>query len=400
MDKQIYDPIHGYVSITENMRKIIDTLEFQRLRDLKQLGAACFVFPSATHTRFEHSIGVSYLAKIMVENLKKNQPNLKITEYDIELFQIAGLVHDIGHGPFSHLYDNYIISEGEPEHEERGIEIFKNIVKNNDIDLTKEDFKKIVNMISPPKRLQNNWYYQIIANKINQIDVDKVDYILRDCYHLGMKCGGEYERLLTLAKVKHCDGFDMICWPEKVQYDIFTLFSNRYKLHKQVYNHHATKACEFILIDMLKKIQKKQPIFLNLTDSIVTCRLHSEPEFLKNQDKLIKRQHDRLVKELVITNKDYISKKQEVTKYLKKMKDYKYIETKIGFVSSDEDSPMNNVYYYNNSNNGYKINSIETSFMIPQQYREVVVRLYTNYKNKDNCKNIKVWENIKEILEP
>ena len=71
MDKQIYDPIHGYVSITENMRKIIDTLEFQRLRDLKQLGAACFVFPSATHTRFEHSIGVSYLAKIMVENLKK-----------------------------------------------------------------------------------------------------------------------------------------------------------------------------------------------------------------------------------------------------------------------------------------------------------------------------------------
>ena len=158
MDKQIYDPIHGYVSITENMRKIIDTLEFQRLRDLKQLGAACFVFPSATHTRFEHSIGVSYLAKIMVENLKKNQPNLKITDHDIELFQIAGLVHDIGHGPFSHLYDNYIISEGDPEHEERGIEIFKNIVKNNDIDLTNEDVKKIVNMISPPKRLQNNWY--------------------------------------------------------------------------------------------------------------------------------------------------------------------------------------------------------------------------------------------------
>ena len=74
MNKQIYDPIHGFVTITPLMQDFIDTYEFQRLRDLKQLGATYFVFPSATHTRFEHSIGVSHLAGLTMESLKNAQP--------------------------------------------------------------------------------------------------------------------------------------------------------------------------------------------------------------------------------------------------------------------------------------------------------------------------------------
>ena len=69
MSKQIYDPVHGFITITPLMQNIIDTPEFQRLRDLKQLGAVHYVYPSATHTRFEHSLGVSHLAGIMAENL-------------------------------------------------------------------------------------------------------------------------------------------------------------------------------------------------------------------------------------------------------------------------------------------------------------------------------------------
>ena len=84
------------------MQEFIDTYEFQRLRDLKQLGATYFVFPSATHTRFEHSIGVSHLAGKLMETLQKKQPRLKITAREIEVTRIAGLVHDIGQGPFSH----------------------------------------------------------------------------------------------------------------------------------------------------------------------------------------------------------------------------------------------------------------------------------------------------------
>jgi len=117
--KKIYDTIHGFIPISENIQKIIDTPEFQRLRDLKQLGATNYVFPSATHTRFEHSIAVSYLGKTMIENIKKNQPELNISQREIELIEIAGLIHDIGHGPFSHLWDHYVIFTDEKEHEER-----------------------------------------------------------------------------------------------------------------------------------------------------------------------------------------------------------------------------------------------------------------------------------------
>ena len=93
--KEIFDPIHGFISITPLLQRFIDTPEFQRLRDLKQLGATYFVFPSATHTRFEHSLGVCHLVDIILNELKKNQPELHITERLIELVKIGGLIHDL-----------------------------------------------------------------------------------------------------------------------------------------------------------------------------------------------------------------------------------------------------------------------------------------------------------------
>ena len=101
MSKEIYDPIHDFIQVTPLMKQIIDTPEFQRLRELKQLGATYFVFPSATHSRFAHSLGVSHLAGKLMETLQKNQERLQISDRDIELTCIAALVHDIGHGPFS-----------------------------------------------------------------------------------------------------------------------------------------------------------------------------------------------------------------------------------------------------------------------------------------------------------
>lgn len=99
----------SYIRLDDLCWDVIDTEEFQRLRDLKQLGSAYFVFPGASHNRFEHSIGVSYLAGKTVERFRTRQPELELTEEDARCVRIAGLCHDIGHGPFSHVFDNEFI---------------------------------------------------------------------------------------------------------------------------------------------------------------------------------------------------------------------------------------------------------------------------------------------------
>ena len=109
MYKYFLDNIHGNIKIGKNVLQIIHTKEFQRLKNIRQLGNAHYVFMGATHTRFEHSIGVSYLSGCLLTNIKNNQPELNITNRDIVLMQIAGLCHDLGHGCFSHLFDSYFL---------------------------------------------------------------------------------------------------------------------------------------------------------------------------------------------------------------------------------------------------------------------------------------------------
>jgi len=256
MSTEIYDPIHDFINVTPLMRRIIDTPEFQRLRELKQLGATYFVFPSATHSRFAHSLGVSHLAGKLMETLQKNQERLQISERDIELTRIAALVHDIGHGPFSHLYDDHIRLISEDEHEVRGCKTFRKMVTKYQLPLEPVEVDKIILMINPDNTVKNVWSYQIVANKMCQIDVDKLDYIRRDCYHLGIKMSCGFSRLITSARVVTTpEGKEVLGWPKKLEFNIFNLFAARYRLHKQVYNHHAIKAHEFIIVQILTKIK-------------------------------------------------------------------------------------------------------------------------------------------------
>ncbi|EGD83500.1 SAM domain and HD domain-containing protein 1 [Salpingoeca rosetta] len=132
------DPVHGHIHVDPLCMAIINTPQFQRLRRLKQLGATNFVFPGATHTRFEHSVGVSWLAGELLDVLKQ-QENLKdlISEQDELCVKIAGLCHDLGHGPFSHLFDGWFMKEVNPgstwTHEEASVEMFKHMIQANNL---------------------------------------------------------------------------------------------------------------------------------------------------------------------------------------------------------------------------------------------------------------------------
>lgn len=369
--KHIYDPIHGFIELSEMMIKIIDTFEFQRLRDLKQLGAVHFVYPSATHTRFEHSLGVCHLSKQMSKKLFGDEIIPKTNRFAWELISIAGLIHDIGHGPFSHLYDNFIRKEHEPEHEERGCEIFREMVKKYKLDLSDNEVNIIIDMVNPPEDKHYNPYYQIVANKVNQIDVDKIDYIQRDCYHIGLQFGGEWSRLLTMCEVTILESpnVKLITWPKKLEYEIFQLFSTRYRLHKQVYNHHTVKAYEYLISELLKDVDVP---FIDLTDSIINTNK------CETLNKIKTRNIPKLVEEKILTKDQCAHMNYLYNEGVLNLSDYPTRNENIiidiisfGFASSDK-NPLSNVYLHDNKNSSiiYPIENIQKT------HKQIIWRKY------------------------
>ncbi|XP_074262596.1 deoxynucleoside triphosphate triphosphohydrolase SAMHD1 isoform X2 [Saimiri boliviensis] len=142
--KVINDPIHGHIELHPLLIRIIDTPQFQRLRYIKQLGGGYYVFPGASHNRFEHSLGVGYLAGCLVRALCEKQPELQISERDMLCVQIAGLCHDLGHGPFSHMFDGRFIPLARPEvkwtHEQGSVKMFEHLINSNGLKAVMESY--------------------------------------------------------------------------------------------------------------------------------------------------------------------------------------------------------------------------------------------------------------------
>ena len=401
-------PLYGLIKITPLIKRILNTPEVQRLRELKQLGVTNYVYPSANHTRLEHSIGVCHLAISLGRHLQQEQPTLKITERDIELWGIAGLVHDIGHGPYSHLYDTYIREPTQPEHEERGLKIFSNICERIPVGTT-EEIDKVCEMIDPSSENKHNWIYQIVANKACDIDVDKIDYIRRDSYHVGISSAGELSRLLNFVRVHRTPYGLELTWDKKIEFDIFSLFANRYRMHREVYKHHTVCAFEYIITKILEDIRKQKPgiQLANQIDSIVIQYCYENPTH-KYCEMLLSRTHPHLYDEHVIQHpegpaphggfKELIHTSEYGTNTVIS-EDYT-----IGFVSGNKPNPLTRVYYYNGKELSDDIERVSTfniapgtnSFIIPINFKEVIRRMYyTNGVTIKPSELEEIWEGIK-----
>jgi HD superfamily phosphohydrolase len=181
---EIKDPVHGYVYITEQEKEIIDSYPVQRLHRLRQLAGSEYVYPGANHTRFEHSIGVMYLAGRVVENSGISQ---YISEDEAKLVKIAGLLHDVGHGPFSHVFEHLLDKELGKTHEDLTTWIIENselkeILRRNGYH-PEEVGKLAVGRLHKP---QKAFLDQVISSAV---DVDKQDFIVRDTHHTGAEYG-------------------------------------------------------------------------------------------------------------------------------------------------------------------------------------------------------------------
>ncbi|KAI3357661.1 hypothetical protein L3Q82_016069, partial [Scortum barcoo] len=282
--KVFNDPIHGHMELHPLLIKIIDTPQFQRLRYIKQLGGVYFVYPGASHNRFEHSIGVGHLAGQLVEALRTRQPELGIDDRDALCVQIAGLCHDLGHGPFSHLFDGIFIPKARPglkwKHETASLEMFDHLVEKNNLKPVMEqhglkpdqDMVFIKEMIGGPLNHQaapgqerpykgrteeKSFLYEIVANKTNGIDVDKFDYFARDSYYLGIQNNFDYHRFLKFARVCEVDGKKHICTRDTVEVaNLYDMFHTRNCLHRRAYQHKVKNIMETMIAEAFLKADK------------------------------------------------------------------------------------------------------------------------------------------------
>ncbi len=181
---EIKDPVFGYVYITEAEKDIIDSFPVQRLRRLRQLAGSEYVYPGANHTRFEHSVGVMYLAGLLAEN-----PYLSshFSEEDYQTIRIAALLHDVGHGPFSHIFEHLLDKFLKKTHEDMNVWIVQ-----------KSELKDILGSLGHDPdmiaKLSVGWLHKPGKAFMDQIirsavDVDKLDFVVRDTFHTGAQYG-------------------------------------------------------------------------------------------------------------------------------------------------------------------------------------------------------------------
>jgi len=288
--KLLNDPVHGHIEIPSLCIRVIDTPQFQRLRNIKQLGTTYWVFPGASHNRFEHSIGVCHLAGELAKSLQRRQPYLKITEADVLCVQLAGLCHDLGHGPFSHLFEHAFIHALDPasawSHEKASIMMLDHLIETNNLwpafkknNLSKRDVIFIKEMIygllpsnhyeclkdntleetSPSSKIwklkgrsaNKRYLYEIVANKRNGIDVDKFDYFSRDCHHLNIKNNFDHIRWIKFARVIEVEGQLQLCTRDKEVSNLYDLFSTRHSLHRRAYQHKVVQLIDTMFGEIL-----------------------------------------------------------------------------------------------------------------------------------------------------
>jgi len=259
--KHIQDNVHGSIQVSETCMKIIDTPIFKRLKRLKQLGVAHHVYPGAVHSRFEHSLGAMHIGGRYCRILQQQYPDL-ISEEDIMAVQVAGLCHDLGHGPFSHLWEGFV-RKSDPSstwtHEQTSLELFDLVLQDAGVQLPDTEvlfIKELINGHDGSEykgRGKEKWFlYEIVSNKFTDVDVDKWDYFLRDQKGAGtINKGFDYIRLMNNTKIVKIGGVNRLCYAEKMISEVMDMWSMRSYMHKHVYQHKVVKIIERMLLDVL-----------------------------------------------------------------------------------------------------------------------------------------------------
>jgi HD superfamily phosphohydrolase len=287
---EITDPVHRYISFSAVERDLIDTSVFQRLRRIRQLAGAHLVYPSAQHSRFEHSLGTMHIAGYAGESLLRK--GFIDSEDNLQELRLAALLHDVGHGPFSHLFEEVLESKCNMTHEDIG----KKVILESEISdiLSGHGYtpSDICSLSFGESR--SGFLNEIIAGSLS---ADIMDYLPRDSLFTGAEYGKiDYHRLIASFEVV---ATGHLAINKSALYSFESMLISRYEMFKAVYFHKTVRSAEVMLLHSLAQADNHLQItkisldeFLSLTDEITLEQICS---FDKNDNasKLARDYRDR-----------------------------------------------------------------------------------------------------------
>jgi HD superfamily phosphohydrolase len=461
-NKTIDDVLYGTIQFSKFASEVIDSSEFQRLRNMRQLGVANYVFPNAVHTRFEHSLGTYFQCKELTRRLADVTPPAEMNEYlraipelgdyieknykdkkcDFdkylqELVNVAALCHDLGHGPFSHLFDDVFIVNSELKehanalHEKRSQLLIEIIINKNSYlsaRVSKESIKFIQNIIDPQKGAKG-FVYQIVSNNSNSLDVDKFDYITRDMTMIGKKCSFDYKRLITQAIITN----NMIAYPKECANDIYQLFNMRHNMHRQIYNNTKVVSSQLMMADMMYKINDLVNVSDSIKDMDKFCKfsdlfITQYPDFVENclidfevdgvkKDKMKEiislsnrfktHRFYSLIFAFVLEEKMHFNKEEvfkgDLAQYLD---DIIIFSSTVGYVSGNKPNPLDNIFLYEDIrylNDKVQIchtlqrNKQNITNLISNKYQEHITMVF--FKKNDDATKKSIIPKIEECFQ-
>jgi len=301
--KIIRDPIHGNIKLDNFFIKLLETPELQRLYNIKQLGFAHLVFPGAHHTRLEHSLGVYSIASQISESLQLNKHEKKIV-------MCAALLHDIGHGPFSHTLESILLEKFGVDHVDLTEKLIlgeydvfepreRNFISELNVNetLVKEglDKNEIVRVIRG-KNIEKPYLGQILNSTI---DADQIDYLVRDAFYTGVAYGlVDIDRFLQTIRLLE----NKIILDRKGVGVIENILMARGLMYSSIYFHKTVRIAELMLSKALEEITELEPFeFFRLTDSEILSSLKNMGDF--QHEIMMRLKYRKLFKQAFVASK-------------------------------------------------------------------------------------------------
>jgi uncharacterized protein len=271
---QIVDPIHGFIGVYMHEIDVIDNPIFQRLRRIRQLAGAHLVYPGAQHSRFEHSLGTMHIASQAASILEEKG---HLSPDNMKNLRLAALLHDIGHGPFSHLFEEVLQKKKKISHEKIG----KNLILRSEIGdlISKNGFDKI--FIS--KLASGNSKYQFMNEIISGgLSADMMDYLLRDSYFTGAEHARiDFKRIINSFDVHK----RKLSLNKSALHSFESMMISRYQMFKAVYFHKTVRAAEVMLLESMLLADNELGLatddlekYVQFTDEFIISKLISLPK--------------------------------------------------------------------------------------------------------------------------